>query len=286
MAKLAISISGGGALGCGPLQFMCRLEQDLGKKLTDQSIAFAGTSTGAIIAACLNEGMSAHDIFDLYKKNLKKIFTKYPWYKRALPTCPTYDNSTLKDLLESNLNGKLKDWKKPVFITSTFTNAESVEKVFNSTDEDMKWKAVLASTAAPTYFDPVYFDKICAIDGGCWANACSDILLAGLYKIKKKNFKILDFNTGMDTPNEPTGNKMLIGWAKYFLNDWVARTSKSPIFECKAILGENNVFSASPKWNKKIKMDDVSDETINLIIDIWDKYYDSVKTDLLSFIKN
>ena len=31
--KLGISITGGGALGIGPLQFMRRLEADLGKKL-------------------------------------------------------------------------------------------------------------------------------------------------------------------------------------------------------------------------------------------------------------
>ena len=79
--QLCISVEGGGALGIGPLAFMCRMEQDLGKKLSELSVAFSGTSTGAIIAACLAEGMSAHDIFDLYKNNLKKIFTKY---KRTL----------------------------------------------------------------------------------------------------------------------------------------------------------------------------------------------------------
>lgn len=56
MKKLTISVSGGGALGIGPLAFMCRLESDLrGKKLADISYAYAGTSTGAIIAAGLAE---------------------------------------------------------------------------------------------------------------------------------------------------------------------------------------------------------------------------------------
>ena len=39
---LAISVNGGGALGIGPLAFMCRLEQDTGKKLGDLAVAFAG----------------------------------------------------------------------------------------------------------------------------------------------------------------------------------------------------------------------------------------------------
>jgi patatin-like phospholipase/acyl hydrolase len=285
MAKIAISISGGGLLGIGPLQFMCRLEQDLGKKLTNQSIAFAGTSTGAIIAACLAEGMSAHDIFDLYKNNLKKIFTKYPWYKRALSTCPTYDNSNLKKMLQDNLKGKMKDWVKPVFITSTFTNGDSQEKVFDNTDKDMKWKAVLASTAAPTYFDPVYFDNICAIDGGMWSNDPTMCLQAGLKNQGfKSKYKILTFNTGMDTPNEATGNKTLVGWGAYLLEEWIARSGKSNYFEACANLGKENVFRASPSIDKKIKMDDVSDKTIQKVINIWDKYYDSVRSKVLAFI--
>ena len=73
MAKkqLCISVEGGGALGIGPLAFMCRLEQDLGKKLGDLTSAFAGTSTGSIIAAGLSEGYSAHDLYDLYKNKFK-----------------------------------------------------------------------------------------------------------------------------------------------------------------------------------------------------------------------
>ena len=81
MKNIAISVNGGGALGIGPLAFMCRLESDpafVGQTIFKRSSAFAGTSTGAIIAACLAEGKSAHDTFELYRKNLKKIFTKYP----------------------------------------------------------------------------------------------------------------------------------------------------------------------------------------------------------------
>ena len=92
---LAISINGGGALGIGPLALMCRIEQDTGKRIGELAVAFAGTSTGSIIAAGLNEGYSAHDLYKLYYDNLGKIFTKYSWYKRLQPTCPTYDNSYL-----------------------------------------------------------------------------------------------------------------------------------------------------------------------------------------------
>ena len=77
--QLCLSVEGGGALGIGPLAFMCRMEQGWGKKRSDLTSAFAGTSTGAIVVACLAEGMSAHEGFDFYRNNRKKIFTKYSW---------------------------------------------------------------------------------------------------------------------------------------------------------------------------------------------------------------
>ena len=40
--KLAISISGGGALGIGPLQFMRSLENDLGMHLANAGFAHSG----------------------------------------------------------------------------------------------------------------------------------------------------------------------------------------------------------------------------------------------------
>lgn len=289
MAKkqLCISCQGGGALGIGPLAFMCRMEQDLGKKLCDLAAAFTGTSTGSIIAACMDEGMSAHDIFDLYKNNLKKIFTKYPWYKRALPTCPTYDNSYLKDLLKKYLKGKCSDWKKPIYIATTFMNGESVEKVWDLGDtETEKWFAVLTSTAAPTYFDVIIDNGNSYCDGGLWSNCSADLVIAGQFKQGNKNLKLLNFNTTLNTPNTEKGNQTLVGWAEYILNNWVARASKSPIYEAKSILGEKYVFDASPEYKKKLEMDDVSDKNLNLIIEIWQKYYEKVKPELLEFMKH
>lgn len=284
--QLCISVEGGGALGIGPLAFMCRLEQDLGKKLCDYSVAFTGTSTGSIIAGGLAEGLSAHDIFDLYKNNLKKIFTKYPWYKRMTAGCPTYDNSNLKKLLKENFKGKCSDWKKPIYIATTHTNGESVEKVWDLGDDEEKWFAILTSCSAPTYFDVIVKDNQSYCDGGLWANCPADLVMAGQFKQGNTNLKLLNFNTGMNAQNTLSGNQTLVGWAEYMFSDWIARSSRSPIYEAKAILGDENVISVSPKIQKPYKMDDVSDETVNKVIEIWEKYYDEVGKSVVDFIKN
>lgn len=284
---LGISINGGGALGIGPLAFMTRLEQDLGKKLGDVTTAFAGTSTGSIIAAGLDEGLSAHELFDLYKNNLGKIFTKYSWYKRLQPSCPTYDNSYLKKLLKETFKGKVSDWKKPIFIPTTHTNGESVEKVWDLGDTDVdKWFAVLSSTAAPTYFDCVMDGKDCYIDGGMWSNNPIAVLNAGLKRSAYTgNLKILSFNTGMDTPNTYSGNHSTVGIAEYILKEWVARAGKSGDYEVMADIGKENVAIASPKISKKFDMDDTSSDTLQKVQDIWLEYYEQNRLYFLDFMK-
>lgn len=285
MKNLAISVNGGGALGIGPLAFMCRLEQDIGKSLSARSFAFAGTSTGAIIAACLAEGKSGHDTFELYRKNLKSIFTKYPWYKRMTAGCPTYDNSNLKKLLQQNLAGTCSDWKKPVFITTTFMNGPSVEKVWDTGDVSVpKWFAVLTSTAAPTYFDIIVDNGKSYGDGGLFANDPIMTLQAGLTKAGKKNYRILSFDTGMTVPNTDCGNKTLLGWGEYILKNWVARAGMSNYYEACANLGEENVFRVSPSIPKPIEMDDTSDKTVQKVIGLWEAEYEKRRKEVLDFM--
>lgn len=273
---LAISVNGGGALGIGPLSFMCRLEQDTGKKLGNLAVAFAGTSTGSIIAAGLDEGYSAHELFDLYRNHLKKIFTKYSWYKRLQPTCPTYDNSYLKNLLKEKFSGQVDQWKKPIFIPTTHTNGESVEKVWDLGDKGIdKWFAILTSTAAPTYFDVIEQNGQSYVDGGMWCNSPIAVLNAGMKRSAYAGkIRILSFNTGMDTPNTLKGNQSLVGWASYIMDEWVARAGKSNDYEVIADLGSENVAIASPKIDHKIKMDNTDDDNLDHIVEIWDKYYE------------
>lgn len=287
MKRLAISINGGGALGIGPAYILTRLEQELEGSICEFSHAYAGTSTGAIIASCLAENINAHEIFKLYQDNIKKIFTKYPWYKRVVPSCPTYDNSNLKAILKEKLHGTCSEWFKPIFIPATFMNGQSEEKVWDKGDTDTaKWFAVLSSTAAPTYFDVLLSkNKECFCDGGLWANDPIMTLVAGLKTLGWDDFKILSFNTTFDTPHTESGNKSLIDWGKYILKGWVAKSGNANYYESKALLGEQNVFRCSPYVDAPLEMDDTSDKNIEYVLDIWQQWYNANRNALLTFIK-
>ena len=77
----------------------------------------------------------------------------------------------------------------------------------------------------------------------------------------------------------------LVDWGKYIFKKWVARSGNSNYFEARANVGADNIFRVSPKVDKAIEMDDISDKTINKVIEIWDKYYDSVRDKVLKFVK-
>ena len=110
-----LSICGGGILGIGPLTILKNLEKDLQDEFGDPNLqiqhffdCYAGTSTGSIITALLVSGISAQKSFRIFKNNAKNIFTKYPWYKRVKPKCPTYDHSYLFRVLKAYLgNSKM-----------------------------------------------------------------------------------------------------------------------------------------------------------------------------------
>ncbi|SMG12684.1 patatin-like phospholipase family protein [Fibrobacter sp. UWB13] len=292
--KLAIAISGGGALGIGPLQFMRRLEADLSSHLADAGAAFAGTSTGSIVAAGLCSGMTASQLYDLYRCNLPAIFTKVktPQFLNILSSdYHRYDNTNLKKLLQQNFRYKMYEFKKPIFIPSTFMNGDSVEKVWDRGDGmSDQWFAVLSSCSAPTYFDPVSREKngkteiYC--DGGMWSNDPIMVLESGLNKVKefKDNYKILSFNTGMRSANKAPTDHSIIGWGKYIMEEWVARTGRSGYFQACANIGEKNVYRVVPEVDKKYAMDDLS--VIDTVSDIWDKLYDQIGKEVCEFVKS
>lgn len=289
---LAISINGGGALGMGPVALMCEIEKKLGEGwLSKNAAAFGGTSTGAIVAACLDEGKTAEQIRQLYRNNLKKIFRKYTLWERIKDLKkPTYDHSHLKEVLQKELNGKCSEWEKPIFIPVTrLNNNRSVEKVWDIKDEKIdKWFAVLSSTSAPTYFDVEELDGTWYADGGMWANSPIAVLNAGLKRAGyRDNYRIITFDTDMDMMEQVSGNQTLLGWGKYVLDEWVARSGKSSDYEVMADIGRENVHVLSPSANgKKYKLDDVADDKLDELEKIWRGYFTEHEEQIISFLQN
>jgi patatin-like phospholipase/acyl hydrolase len=168
-----LSIDGGGIRGVFPAMFLSRLEARLkenGNKKTQIYQHFdliCGTSTGGIIAIALALGIPAHEIHKLYLDNASNIFGRKRFFFGQL-TYAAHERGVLekliKDKFRETFNGedpRLKDCKTAVCIPiyDLLLGKPSVLKSqyhpkFSRDYHIPAYKAALATSAAPTFFNP------------------------------------------------------------------------------------------------------------------------------------
>lgn len=185
--KRILSFDGGGIRGVFSLKVAEHLERHFrvarGRPdlvLRDEFDFFAGTSTGAIIAACLAWGMSVGEILDLYLKRGAEMFAQAEWYRRFWRS--KYRADVIADFFKSRFNegdaactpsllGTQRLWHggAPKYLLMVMRNASTggAWPVTNNpaakfNDEALPdcnlrvplWQLLRASTAAPTFFPP------------------------------------------------------------------------------------------------------------------------------------
>ncbi len=194
--KKILSCDGGGILGLMTVEILAKIELDLRAKLNKPDLILAdyfdfacGTSTGAIIAACISSGMSMAKIRDFYLSSGKQMFDQAFLLNRMKYS---YNDEPLAKLLraafDKQLNeteAKLGSEKLRTLLMMVMRNhsTDSPWPVSNNpfakynarTRDDCNldlplWKLIRASTAAPTYFPPevvtIGKKKFIFIDGG------------------------------------------------------------------------------------------------------------------------
>lgn len=230
MKKLRIlSIDGGGIRGILPGTILTYLEKQIQKKTGNEKATIgeyfdliAGTSTGGILSLiylCPDEKgnymFGAEEALSIYLDQGDEIFDVSLWKKiRSLDgnLDEKYDAAELeRALLEYFGERKLSQALKPCLITSYdirnrkahfFTSIEAKSTVHDYYLRDV----ALATSAAPTYFEPVRIKSINGaphelIDGGVFAN---NPALCAYAEARTKNFsKALE---NPDKPDKPQAN--------------------------------------------------------------------------------
>ncbi len=175
--NLAIAIDGGGIHGVIVTQALSMLEQALGRPLHGLCRLAAGTSTGAIIAAGLGTGMTAHEMHELYLTLGPQVF---PGSLRKLLfplTSYRYDPAPLASFLKVTFGEKkmgdfwIANPPTDIVITS-FDLVENRDRFIKPWKKEYAaWPVdlvVQSSCTVPTYFPPVEGRYI---DGGVGAYA-------------------------------------------------------------------------------------------------------------------
>jgi uncharacterized protein len=182
--KRILSLDGGGIRGALSLGYLKKIETilrqregDPGLLLCDYFDLIGGTSTGSIIAACLSIGYSVDDVVKLYMDLGGKIFGKKNNWWNPLETFKFLKAGFDHNVLEESLRKVFGEItlgsdkiRTGLCIVAKRADTSSVwplinhpgGKYFDSAigkNKDIPlWKAVRASSAAPTYFLPQLID--------------------------------------------------------------------------------------------------------------------------------
>lgn len=250
-----LSLDGGGIRGLFSATILAEIEKDLKKEKAENWQIYKnvdlifGTSTGGILGLALALGIPAEEIKNLYLENAAEIFgTRGNLYRKIKSFCLSFLYAShkrnnlerlVKEVYSKSHNGNeplLKDCKLPVAV-SIYNLDNGTPSVLKSNyhprfTRDLNlpvFKAALATSAAPTYFDPYssvpYFNTKgeeipfqYKVDGGVWANNPSLIALIEAQKAFKKNLEeisLLSIGTGKTVFIEKERKKGfgLIYWA-------------------------------------------------------------------------
>jgi predicted acylesterase/phospholipase RssA len=169
-----LAIDGGGIRGLIPALVLAEIEQRAGRPIASLFDLVAGTSTGAIIACALTKpnAMSAQRVAEVYTVDGPKIFDR-----SLLKTVTSlggliqerYDSSGLVTSLRNHLgDARLTEATTGILVTAYDLQSRQAMLLRRSDDVSMV-DAAHASSAAPTYFEPVRLGARTLVDGGVFA---------------------------------------------------------------------------------------------------------------------
>jgi predicted acylesterase/phospholipase RssA len=226
--NLAIAIDGGGLRGIIAARALMTLEKELGHPASQGAGLLTGSSTGSIIAAALAAGYSATEIHDIYVQLADTIFKK-SW--RTLPGLGLlaryrYSQAPLAEALTSKFKekkvGDFWDQTPPVDLLVTtfdlYANRTRFIKSWKSEYRDWPLvKAVLASSAAPTYF-PVVEGQYTDGGVGTFNNPCYLAAYEARFCLrwKAEETTIISLGTGRGPTQVRTGQP-----AQWFPWNWL-----------------------------------------------------------------
>ena len=169
-----LSIDGGGIRGIIPALVLAEIERRTARPIGDLVDLIAGTSTGAIIACALAQpdALPARRIAELYETEGARIFDR-SLIKKIVSVDglldERYDSAGLVDALTRWLGpGRLTDTRPSLLLTAY--DLEGRRAVLLGAGDDITLvDAAHASSAAPSYFEPVRVGGATLVDGGVFA---------------------------------------------------------------------------------------------------------------------
>ena len=262
-----LAIDGGGIRGLIPALVLAEIERRTGRAVRELVDLVAGTSTGAILACALTrpDPLPAARIAELYVEEGPRIFDR-SLLKRITSLGgyldERYDDDGLRAVLEQWLGtSRLADADPALLIT--VYDIEQRRAVLLRRDDDLSMvEAAHASSAAPTYFEPVRAGDATLIDGGVFAINPAALAYAD---VGGELDVLLSFGTGSMTRPLPFAKVSGWGrleWAQPIIDVVFDGSADSVDLQLSALLQDSYVRLQTPLVEASDDLDDASEENL------------------------
>lgn len=211
VAMRILSIDGGGIRGIIPATVLCRLPKSI------RFDAIAGTSTGGILALGMAAEIKPERLLKLYTEKGKEVF-KRSFFRSTLGrfgiSGPTYQNKHLLRLLREVFGERTLGSLNMTVIIPVYDTQKRQLKVIGSWSlpKTRLVDVAMATSAAPTFFDPWELDGREYIDGGVGANNPALLAAAWMSRHYGRAVKMKLLSIGTGTSVDPINSK---GWGKF-----------------------------------------------------------------------
>lgn len=290
-----MSVDGGGIRGIIPAMVLAEIEKRTGRSISSLFHLMAGTSTGGVIVLGLTKPngkgkpqYSAAELAGLYEEKGKVIFSRSCWYRFTSLGRWADDKYPVQGILETFQEyfgtSRLKDALNDVLLTAyeielrcPFFFRSSRAKNNPYYDFSMK-DAAMATSAAPTYFEPCKIkienstDYYALIDGGVYANnpAMCAYVEAHWTQPDSGDHLLVSIGTGeqkLPLPYDKVKNWGLAQWAQPLMNIIFDGVNDTVDYQLRRLLhpekdGICRYYRFQPEIKDEISLDDTSDENI------------------------
>jgi len=238
-----LALDGGGTAGYLQARLLGRLERATASRVCALFDLVHGVSAGALVGAALSVGVRADDVADRMAAAARDIFRRRDWR----PWKAWYDIGTMRRHVDLALGPDrvFGDCLVDFTCMATKFGATGLQPRFWKADEDRGESlntAVVASGAAPVFFDPVELPDGWYVDGALGTNnmtmcAIADALRAG-YPLR--GLQVVNLQTG--PAMAMTKRHGLWGWLRdgALINTAVKATDAIVEYQAHSLIGFRN----------------------------------------------
>jgi uncharacterized protein len=274
-----LAIDGGGIRGLIPALVLAELEQRSGRRVFELFDLMAGTSTGGIIASalCAPDPLPAADVAAIYEEEGPRIFDPSIWQRIQSAgglLDEKYDAEALDRALKRFLADKRLTETRPDLIVPTYDTTRPGPFFFKTSkaredpaDDAPLAEVARATSAAPTYFEPVARGSQALLDGGVFAvNPGMSALAEALRQHPGSEVILLSLGTGERTKRrsfDEINDWGLVEWARPILDVVFDGISDAVDYQVRHVLGDERYWRLQVELTRASDdLDDASKENI------------------------